>query len=232
MSFALTSLSWPAWAPPPVRVGGWRGLVSLSRAVGAGWFRGGGRSARMLAVRQPASGGDFSAVVLPHLDAAYSLARFLTRDSEAAEDVVQDAVLKAHRAFAGYRGGDPKAWLLTIVRREFIDWSNARRAARSVFVAETPEDTPDGEGRCEDDTPEQALLRKGEIEAVRQAIEALPEPFREALVLRELEELSYRQVAEIAGVPIGTVMSRLARAREMLARRLIPAEAREPEAGR
>ena len=230
MSFALTSLSWPAWAPPPVRVGGWRGLVSLSRAVGAGWFRGGGRSARMLAVRQPASGGDFSAVVLPHLDAAYSLARFLTRDSEAAEDVVQDAVLKAHRAFAGYRGGDPKAWLLTIVRREFIDWANARSAARTVF-ADVRAETEAEFVRWEDDDPERALVRKGDVGAVREAIADLPEPFREAIVLRELEELSYAQVAAITGAPIGTVMSRLARGRELLARRLVGAE-QSSEVGR
>jgi RNA polymerase sigma-70 factor (ECF subfamily) len=129
--------------------------------------------------------------------------------------------LKAHRGYAGFRGDDAKAWLLTIVRRQFIDWSNARRAGRAVFA-----DSDDGveEGvASEADSAETLLLRQGEIGAVRRAIEGLPEPFREAIVLRELEELSYRQVAEITGVPIGTVMSRLARARDMLAKRLAPA---------
>jgi RNA polymerase sigma-70 factor (ECF subfamily) len=169
----------------------------------------------------------FDGTVLIHLDAAYSLARYLTRDGDAAEDVVQEAVLKAHRGFAGFRGGDAKAWLLTIVRREFIDWSNARRAGRAVFADAEPavvEETVSSE----DDSAETLLLRQGEIGAVRRAIEALPEPFREAIVLRELEEMSYRQVAEITGAPIGTVMSRLSRGREMLAERLCPAG----EAGR
>ncbi len=154
-------------------------------------------------------------MVLVHLNAAYSLARCLARDTEAAEDIVQDAVLKAHRAFAGFRGGDAKAWLLTIVRREFIDWSNARRAGRAVF-AETDDDAI--EVGTDEPTPEQVLLRQSDVAAVRRAIEALPEPFRESIVLRELEELSYREVAAITGVPIGTVMSRLARGRDLLAR--------------
>jgi RNA polymerase sigma-70 factor (ECF subfamily) len=121
---------------------------------------------------------------------------------------VQEAFLKACRGFSGFRGGDPRAWLFAIVRSVFL--THVRR----------PDIWSDAEGveavPAETDTPEAAVLRQGEVETVRGAIEALPEPFREALVLRELEEMSYRQIAEITGAPIGTVMSRLARARQML----------------
>lgn len=150
----------------------------------------------------------FRALVLPHLDAAYRFARFLARDATLAEDLVQEAFLKACRGFSGFRGGDPRAWLFAIVRSVFL--THVRR----------PEVWADAEGLetlpAEADTPEAAVLRRGEAETVRGAIEALPEPFRETLVLRELEELSYRQIAEITQAPIGTVMSRLARARQML----------------
>jgi RNA polymerase sigma-70 factor (ECF subfamily) len=150
----------------------------------------------------------FRALVLPHLDAAYGFARFLARDATLAEDLVQEAFLKAYRGFPGFRGGDPRAWLFAIVRSVFL--THVRRPqpwAEPDDVEEVP---------SEADTPEAAVLRQGEVETVRSAIEALPEPFREALVLRELEELSYRQIAEVTQAPIGTVMSRLARARQML----------------
>ena len=212
------------WRPAPVAapaVGG-GAVLAISLPSPAALFR-----ARRHEARE-AGEPSFSDTVLAHLDAAYSLARYLTRDEEAAEDIVQDAVLKAHRAFAGYRGGGAKAWLLTIVRREYIDWTNARRAARTVFTevedaAGVEADAPSG-----DETPEDLLLRQGDVGAVRRAVEALPEPFREAIVLRELEELSYREVAEITGVPMGTVMSRLARGRELLAGRLRSAPAASP----
>jgi RNA polymerase sigma-70 factor, ECF subfamily len=226
MMAALATAPWPRRAPWPARPGGgWGVLVVLSRAVGGGWLR------RLAPSREAAkAGGDFADLVLPHLDAAYSLARFLTRDSEAAEDVVQDAVLKAHRGFASFRGGDAKAWLLTIVRREFIDWSNARRSAGAVF-ADVRAEAEAEMARWDGDDPERALLRKGDVGAVREAIADLPEPFREAIVLRELEELSYAQVSAVTGAPLGTVMSRLARGRELLARRLAKAVA-APEVGR
>ncbi|MFV4649118.1 sigma-70 family RNA polymerase sigma factor, partial [Mycobacterium tuberculosis] len=166
------------------------------------------RRAALFARPRPA-GANFEDTVLVHLDAAYSLARYLARDTEAAEDIVQDAVLKAHRGFAGFRGGDAKAWLLTIVRREFIDWSNARRAGRTVFAEVEEGAEIETTVRAETPSPEEAVLRQGEVAAVRRAIAALPEPFRESIILRELEELSYREVAAITGVPIGTVMSRL-----------------------
>ena len=169
-----------------------------------------GRAASVAGVAEP-----FEDKVLRHLDAAYNLARYLTCDADAAEDVVQDAVLKAFRGFSSFRGGDAKAWFLTIVRREFIDWSNARRDGREVFsTAESGviENVP-----CGDADAEGVLLRKGDIGAVRRAVEGLPEPFRASVILRDLEDLSYREVAQVTGAPIGTVMSRLARGRELLA---------------
>jgi len=152
----------------------------------------------------------FRRLVLPHMDAAYSFARYLSRDASLAEDLVQDAFLRAFKGFAGFRGGDPKAWLFAIVRSSHLTWARSRGATLQA-VPDEFEDTP-----AEGDTPEEALLRQGEVETVRGAIEALPEPFRETLVLRELEEMSYREIAEITQAPIGTVMSRLARARAML----------------
>jgi RNA polymerase sigma-70 factor (ECF subfamily) len=199
------------------------GMIALATSARPRLFglalpdRGGGRPA----ADGDGGGGDFSRIVMPHLDAAYNLARYLTRDPDAAEDIVQEALLKAHRAFAGYRGGAAKAWLLAIVRRGFIDWSNARRAGRVVFSeTETVEAAGEYVADPQAETAETALLRQGEIAAVRRALAALPEPFRESLILREIESLSYREMAEIAGVPIGTVMSRLARGRELLARAL------------
>jgi RNA polymerase sigma-70 factor (ECF subfamily) len=156
----------------------------------------------------PAEAQRFRALVLPHLDAAYGFARYLTRDATSAEDIVQDAFLKAFRGFASFRGGEPRAWLFAIVRTTFLDAARSRPAWAEPEAAEAI--------ASEDDTPEAAVLRQGEVAMVRGAIEALPEPFRETLVLRELEELSYRQIAEVTSAPIGTVMSRLARARQML----------------
>jgi RNA polymerase sigma-70 factor (ECF subfamily) len=217
MVFALAQRpAVPMRSPPVARAAG--GASALAVAVIA--------SVNLLGRLRPrakstaaAAGSTFEEIVLVHLDAAYSLARYLARDGDAAEDIVQTAVLEAHRGFAGYRGGDAKAWLLTIVRREFMQWSRQRRASQAaiegVDLSEMADRVP-----AETPTPEQALLQQGDIEAVRGAIDALPEPFREAIVLRELEELSYREVAQITGVPIGTVMSRLARGRELLARRL------------
>jgi RNA polymerase sigma-70 factor (ECF subfamily) len=152
----------------------------------------------------------FRRLVLPHLDAAYGFARFLCRDASLAEDLTQDAFLRAFRGFAGFRGGDPRAWLFAIVRSSHLTWARSRGAGLAA-VPDDFEQTP-----AEADTPEEALVRQGEVETVRSAIEALPEPFRETLVLRELEELSYREIAEVTAAPIGTVMSRLARARKML----------------
>jgi RNA polymerase sigma-70 factor (ECF subfamily) len=157
----------------------------------------------------PGEAERFRRLVLPHLDGAYSFARFLCRDASLAEDLVQDAFLRAYRGFRGFRGSEPRAWLFAIVRTSHLTWARRR--------SEPSADTEVLEAMASDaDTPEAALLRQGEVNAVREAIESLPEPFRETLVLRELEELSYREIAEITSAPIGTVMSRLARARAML----------------
>jgi RNA polymerase sigma factor (sigma-70 family) len=170
----------------------------------------------------------FEILVLPHLDAAFSLARFLACNSESAEDIVQEALLRAFRSIETFRGVEARAWLLTIVRNCFYTWARENRSRLgTVPLGNTDEEWATAR---EDnavtggmslanlqDTPERTLLRKSEGTAVRAVIESLPEQFRETLVLREIEELSYREIAEVTGAPIGTVMSRLARAREMFA---------------
>lgn len=158
----------------------------------------------------------FRRTFLPHMDAAYGFARFLCRDATVAEDLVQDAYLRAYQSFSGYRGGDAKAWMLAIVRSCFLTWLRAQRAWGEVTPPEAVETAArDAHGSAE--TPEDALIRAADISDVRTAVEALPDPFRETLVLRELQEMSYRDVAELTGAPIGTVMSRLARGRLLLA---------------
>jgi RNA polymerase sigma-70 factor (ECF subfamily) len=162
----------------------------------------------------PADAERFRRLVLPHLDGAYGLARLLCRDAVAAEDIVQEAFLRALRGFEGFRGSSPKAWLYAIVRNCFFSWAASNRRQPEAPAGEASD--PLADIPSDGDTPEAALLRQGEIDQVRSALEAIPEPFREALALRELDELSYREIAEITGAPIGTVMSRLARARQML----------------
>jgi RNA polymerase sigma-70 factor (ECF subfamily) len=159
----------------------------------------------------------FGALIGPHIDAAYSLARYLARDAAVAEDIAQEALLKAFRNLGALQGL-PKPWLLAIVRNAYFDWRRrgddhiVTGPAAEVALAEAPDD-----GHV---SAEAGLIRQGDVAALRAAIEAIPEPFREALVLRDLEELSYREVADVTGAPIGTVMSRLARARRMLAERM------------
>ena len=159
----------------------------------------------------------FRELIGPHIDAAYSLARYLARDPVAAEDIAQEALLKAFRNLAVLRGA-PKPWLLAIVRNAYFDWRRAgdprtvSGPAAEVALAEAPDEALE--------SAEARLIRQGDAEALRAAIEAVPEPFREALILRDLEDLSYREVAEVTGAPIGTGMSRLARARRMLGERM------------
>jgi RNA polymerase sigma-70 factor (ECF subfamily) len=169
----------------------------------------------------------FREIVLPHLDAAYNFARYLARDPVAAEDIAQEAFLRAFRAFPTYRGGAPKAWLFAIVRNCFLNWAGQRSGSSRVLVDEGALSQSQSQALAnvadaEQGTPEVALLRRREVETVRAVIENLPEPFRETLVLREMEELSYKEIAALTGAPIGTVMSRLARARQMLADMLLP----------
>jgi len=153
----------------------------------------------------------FEEAVLPHLDAAYNLARWLTRNDQDAEDVVQEASLRAFKYWKGFSGGDCRSWLLAIVRNTFYTWVRQRSVQ--------PEPTEDGEVDDIDNgipDPENVLLQNRDREMLSLALGDLPVEFREAIVLREMEGLSYKEIADIAGVPIGTVMSRLARARRRL----------------
>jgi RNA polymerase sigma factor (sigma-70 family) len=154
----------------------------------------------------------FEDVVLPHLDAAFNYARWLTRSEEDARDVVQDACVRALRFFASLRSEDARAWLLTIVRHAWYARLSAsgRTEARVVYDEGT-----DGRADAALD-PEKLAMQQQTIARVREAIEQLPVDFREVLVLREIEGLAYKDIAAVVGVPIGTVMSRLARARERL----------------
>jgi RNA polymerase sigma-70 factor, ECF subfamily len=154
----------------------------------------------------------FEESVLPHLDAAHNLARWLTRGGDDAEDVVQEALLRAFRAFSGFRGAEPRAWLLAIVRNACFTWlrKNRRQEVTTEFDEQTH--TLDGDAT----NPERLVLREGDGARVRQALEDLPAEYREVVVLREMEGMSYKEIATIADIPVGTVMSRLARARGRL----------------
>src|SRR5258708_916989 len=149
---------------------------------------------------------------MPHLDAAYNLARWLTRNEHDAEDVVQDAFLRAFRFFAGFHGGNSRSWLLSIVRNTGYTWlqKNRKHEVGTVF--------DEGMHAVEDpaSNPETLQLKSANQELVRQALEELPVEFREITILREMEGLSYNEIAEVAEIPIGTVMSRLSRARKQL----------------
>jgi RNA polymerase sigma factor (sigma-70 family) len=158
----------------------------------------------------------FEEVVLPHLTAAYNLARWLTRNGNDAEDLVQEACLRAFKSFAGFRGGDERAWLLTIVRNTCYTWLQANRAQELTMSFDEEMHTTEGGSR----DPETLLLESADRELLKNALEELPLEFREVVVLRELEGMSYKEIADLAGIPVGTVMSRLARARERLQRRL------------
>jgi RNA polymerase sigma-70 factor, ECF subfamily len=153
----------------------------------------------------------FEALVLPHLDAAYNLARWLTRDPHDAEDVVQDACVRALRYLASLREDEARAWFLTIVRHACYDWLGRNRTGAG--------DEAGFELAAEHEAePPQRAAQRGAARALEQAIAALALPYREVIVLRELEELSYKEIASVADIPIGTVMSRLARARALLRR--------------
>jgi RNA polymerase sigma-70 factor, ECF subfamily len=157
------------------------------------------------------STAEFEQLFLPHLDAAYNLARLLVRNPQDAEDVVQESYLRALRAFKGFRGEAGRPWFLTIVRNTSFTWlqNNRGRADRAEFS----EDLPVSSGP----TPEIESIGRERARGVERCVEQLPSDFREVIVLREMEELSYQEIAEITGVPRGTVMSRLSRARARLA---------------
>jgi len=149
---------------------------------------------------------------MPHLDAAYNLARWLTRNEHDAEDVAQDAVLRAFKFFDGFRGGNSRAWLLSIVRNTAYTWlqKNRKHEIATVF-SEEKHDVEDLASN-----PEVLLLKTADHQEIMRAVEQLPVEFREVIILRELEGMSYKEIAKLSDVPLGTVMSRLARARKQL----------------
>jgi RNA polymerase sigma-70 factor, ECF subfamily len=157
----------------------------------------------------------FEKLVLPHLDAGYNLARWLTRDTHDAEDVVQDACVRALKYVGALRGSDARPWFLTIVRNAFYDWLGRNRPSEIIDDGNDAVDTAVDHAGA---SPEQAAVRKAELQVLSDAVAALPLQFREVLILREIEELSYKEIARIADIPVGTVMSRLARARGLLQR--------------
>ncbi len=158
----------------------------------------------------------FEQALMPHLDAAYNLARWLTRDDHDAEDVVQEAYLRALKSFGGFHASDGRAWLLAIVRNACYTWLQRKRVREPATAFDEEMHSVDA-GAV---TPVTLLLQKEDKQAVRQAVEELPVDLREVVVLRELEGLSYKEIAAIADIPMGTVMSRLARARNRLQQRL------------
>jgi RNA polymerase sigma-70 factor (ECF subfamily) len=163
----------------------------------------------------------FEALAMPHLDAAYNLARWLTRNDHDAEDVVQDALVRAMRYFNGLRGDGARAWLLQIVRHTCYTWLQQNRPAERVALDDFDEAWHELPAPAADEPPSIAM-RKADREQINAAIAALPIAYREVLVLRELEDLPYVDIARIADIPVGTVMSRLARARGLMRTALTP----------
>jgi RNA polymerase sigma-70 factor (ECF subfamily) len=156
----------------------------------------------------------FEQAMLPHLDAAYNLARWLTRNEHDAQDIVQEAYLRAFRFFDGFHGTDARAWLLTIVRNSCYTWLDQNRARDVTAPFDEEIHT------VEEDAfnPSALVIKNSEMEMLKESLGQLPAEFREVIVLRDLEELSYKQIADMINVPLGTVMSRLARARDRLKR--------------
>jgi RNA polymerase sigma-70 factor (ECF subfamily) len=161
----------------------------------------------------------FESVVLPHLDVAYALARWLTRNDADAADVVQEAILRAFRYFDTYREGDARSWILRIVRRTCYSWLERNRPA-AIVPLDDDEVLDEGVAGAPIATgnTEMLLQNRSDLRRLDVLIEKLPAPLREVIVLRELQELGYREIGEITGVPVGTVMSRLHRARSALRR--------------
>jgi len=155
---------------------------------------------------------NYEETLLPHLDAAYNLARWLTRDERDAEDVVQEAYLRAIKHFATFKGDNARPWLLKIVRNTFYTWVQHNRLTETI----DPFDDEDDNFISDAPNPEMLLLQESNRQIVRRALHKLPTEFLEVIVLREFQEMSYQQIADLVQVPLGTVMSRLARARKRL----------------
>ena len=172
--------------------------------------------------------GRFHDLALPHLDEVYSLARYLLGNAVDADDAVQECYLRAYRHFDTYRGPEIKPWLFAILRN--VCHSARARSAAAPQSAGTAEDIDEAAVPIWNEmaeTPEKAVLRRHDADTIRKLITALPLPFREVIILREIDDLSYREIADIVGVPVGTVMSRLARARAMLRTAWLVADGKE-----
>ncbi|WP_027799322.1 sigma-70 family RNA polymerase sigma factor [Paraburkholderia dilworthii] len=167
----------------------------------------------------------FETLLLPHMNSAFNVARWLTHNDQDAQDVVQEAYIRAFRFFGGFRGEDARAWLLSIVRNTFYTWHQQNRG-HAADTTEFEEDMHSQETTTadRDDSPEAMLTRSQNRKRVHEALQGLRLEYREVIVLRELEELSYKEIADIVGIPIGTVMSRLGRGRQRLAALLAPTD--------
>ncbi len=163
----------------------------------------------------------FESLALPHLNAAYNLARWLTHDEHDAQDVVHESLVRAMRYMGSFRGDSARPWLLQIVRHTCYSWLKENRPAENIAFDEIDDAWQEVAGPAADEPPSVAM-RKAERQQINAAIAALPVAYREVLVLRELEDLSYSEIAGIAGIPVGTVMSRLARARGLMRAALMP----------
>ena len=163
----------------------------------------------------------FELLAMPHLDAAYNLARWLTRNDHDAQDVVQEALLRAMRYMGTFRGDNARAWLLQVVRHSCFSWLKENRPAQTLSL-DHADDALDEIAAPAADEPDALAIRKADRVQINRAISALPIAYREVLVLRELEDLSYSDIARIAEIPVGTVMSRLARARGLMRQALMP----------
>jgi RNA polymerase sigma factor (sigma-70 family) len=164
----------------------------------------------------------FEESILPHLDAAYNFARWLARNDHDAEDIVQEACYRALKYFSAYRGENSRAWLITIVRNAGYDWLRQNRHNEQISVSDVDplQDAaePMDQLATETSNPETLLLQHADQELLKNGLEALPAEFREVMILREIEEMSYKEIAGVCDIPLGTVMSRLARGRKQLQR--------------
>ena len=197
---------------PPENSGRWARICLGNKTGTEPVWTGNGRESRSTALEEQDKLARFEQSIMPHMNAAYNLARWLAGNDSDAQDVVQEAYLRAFKFLNGFRGGDSRSWLLRIVRNAFYDWLKRNRREETG----TPFDEELHSADDEAGMPDTLLLEKADHELVRTAIGDLPCEFREILVLRELEGFSYKEIADIAEVPLGTVMSRLARAREHL----------------